>query len=156
MSIFDKKQPEIDSSDYFAREESLLAAVSAYSGRPLNDTLDNKLDEELKEARGYAENGFVGYMDDSLASAKEYSAKLGRDITSEISELEKLGYTNAIPVEMKIARESWEEARAWEEYDYIDDVIEKIKEYSAKSGKDVSAEIKELEHINLMFRRNII
>jgi hypothetical protein len=150
MSIFNRKEPKNpndpnDPSSYFARQQSFLSAVVSYSGGHLKDTLDDKLAEQLKYARICAINGMVEHMDDSLESAKKYAAKLGKDISPKISELEKIGYTNAIPLEMKIIRENWPEKQDGLNYDYIHFALDSIKKYGAKIGKDVNAEVKELE-----------
>ncbi|MCX6710119.1 MAG: hypothetical protein NTV63_04190 [Candidatus Woesearchaeota archaeon] len=106
-------------------------------------TLEDKLTEQLEDARKHAEKGEVCYMNFFLTSAKDHAAGIGKDISAKVAELETIGYTNGIPVELAYAREYAEER----DVHGMNFSLILVNDYAAKIGKDMTAEVAEIRAI---------
>jgi hypothetical protein len=96
----------------------------------------------LTYAEEYAKVGNVATMKYCIHSAKSYAAKTNKDISEEISRIEKICYYKVIAVQLKEA----------EEYAKADDVywiicIDFAKHYAAEIGKDISEEVSRIRNL---------
>ena len=59
----------------------------------------------LESATQWVAKGNCSAMETCLALANGYALKVGIDVSKEIAEIEKVGYKNGVPAELKVARE---------------------------------------------------
>ncbi|MBT3324560.1 hypothetical protein HN681_00125 [archaeon] len=105
--------------------------------------IDQKVLNELIEARSCADEGNVGLMSYSLIRASQYAKDVGQNVSEQRKEIENLGYKNGIPVALAEAREDAEEGDAEEMEVYLSSA----SRYAEEIGVDISEQINEIENL---------
>jgi len=104
-------------------------------------TLDEKVLENLAQARHYAERGDASTMNAHLNLATRYAGEVDQDLSAEIKEIEALGYTEAVPVELADARQYAERGDA----STMNAHLNLATRYAEKVSQDVSTDREEIE-----------
>jgi len=101
----------------------------------INKIILDKVQEELDSAKRYAEKGNAMLMENSLTCLQEYNTN-GADLSSQIEEIECLGYRNAVSSQIKKARNFSEEGNSW----FMEFHLKYAIEYAQKLDADIEDE----------------
>ena len=106
-------------------------------------TVDENVQNELAHARRFAEEGEVAIMEGDLREAQRYAGRTGLDISSQVAEIEGVGYRKAVPV--KLAR-----ARTWADKGLataMESCLISANECARRVEQDISSEVSAIEGV---------
>lgn len=104
----------------------------------------NSVPIKISNARHYAEQGDATLMECCISLAQHYAEKAGIEVnTEDIKDIEKEGYTKAVPIELESACRWAREGNP----STMECALDLAQHYAAKVGIDVSEETTEIANL---------
>ena len=112
-------------------------------------TLDTHVEMQLVEAREFAEKGYDIWMEKNLLEAQAYAQILGKDISGQVAEIQKLGYTTVVDKHLKAARhyaKEWDPKENWDP-GIMEVCLKMAEENTQKVEYDISGQVVDIERV---------
>ncbi|NQU79349.1 hypothetical protein HQ545_06300 [Candidatus Woesearchaeota archaeon] len=106
-------------------------------------TLEENIQKELATAKERAKAGEAGIMAIFLGTAQNYARRIGQNISTQVTEIQEMGYTNAVPLELATAKENAKAGKA----ELMNIHLRIAQKYAQKTGKDILTQVTEIQEV---------